>query len=151
MCFFPQIAQSSMQPSHTWGSTARLCNSQVVGETDDLIAVSKPASVPVHVCGQYRKNTVMALLEVERPDLGALHPVHRLDKPVSGLLLVAKNSAGANRVRAQIQVLLHVPNLAAPDTLGKCDQPMLTGHNMQQFLSLGALMSILCPHCCQPC
>lgn len=79
---------------------------QVVGETADLIAVCKPASVPVHVCGQYRKNTVMALLEVERPDLGTLLPVHRLDKPVSGLLLVAKNPAGANRIRAQIQVLL---------------------------------------------
>lgn len=84
--------------------TALLLFVQVVGETADLIAVSKPASVPVHVCGQYRKNTVMALLQVERPDLGTLHPVHRLDKPVSGLLLVAKNSAGANRVRAQIQV-----------------------------------------------
>ena len=93
--------------THEETQTYKKCSvTQVVGETDDLIAVSKPASVPVHVCGQYRKNTVMALLEVERPDLGTLLPVHRLDKPVSGLLLVAKNPAGANRIRTQIQVLM---------------------------------------------
>ena len=77
---------------------------QVVGETDDLIAVHKPASVPVHVSGQYRKNTVIALLEIERPDLGKLFPVHRLDKPVSGLLLIAKSAAAVNAVRSLIQV-----------------------------------------------
>ena len=77
---------------------------QVVAETDDLIAVHKPASVPVHVSGQYRKNTVMALLGIQRPDLGKLFPVHRLDKPVSGLLLIAKSAAAANAVRALIQV-----------------------------------------------
>ena len=76
----------------------------MVGETDDLIAVHKPASVPVHVSGQYRKNTVMALLQLERPDLGRLFPVHRLDKPVSGLLLFAKNAAAAHDVCTQIMV-----------------------------------------------
>lgn len=82
---------------------------QVVAETQDLIAVHKPASMPVHACGQYRKNTVLALLQVERPDLGKLFPVHRLDKPVSGLLLIAKTAAAANAVRTQITVSLHLP------------------------------------------
>ena len=81
-----------------------LCCLQIVAETDELIAVHKPASIPVHVSGQYRKNTVMALLQVERPDLGRLFPVHRLDKPVSGLLLIAKTAAAANDVRIQIMV-----------------------------------------------
>lgn len=84
---------------------------QVVAETEDLIAVHKPPSVPVHVSGQYRKNTVMALLQVERPDLGRLFPVHRLDKPVSGLLLIAKNAAAANVVRALITVSMPKPLL----------------------------------------
>ena len=77
---------------------------QIVAETDELVAVHKPASIPVHVSGQYRKNTVMALLQVDRPDLGRLFPVHRLDKPVSGLLLIAKTAAAANDVRTQIMV-----------------------------------------------
>ena len=80
---------------------------QIVAETDELIVVHKPASIPVHVSGQYRKNTVMALLQVERPDLGRLFPVHRLDKPVSGLLLIAKTAAAANDVRTQIMVRPH--------------------------------------------
>lgn len=75
-----------------------------MAETDELIVVHKPASIPVHVSGQYRKNTVMALLQVERPDLGRLFPVHRLDKPVSGLLLIAKTAAAANDVRTLIMV-----------------------------------------------
>ena len=80
-----------------------------MAETQNLIAVHKPASMPVHACGQYRKNTVMALLQVERPDLGKLFPVHRLDKPVSGLLLIAKTAAAAKAVGAQITVSLHLP------------------------------------------
>jgi len=80
-----------------------------VAETQDLIAVHKPASMPVHACGQYRKNTVMALLQVERPDLGKLFPVHRLDKPVSGLLLIAKTAAAAKAVGTQIMVSFHSP------------------------------------------
>lgn len=77
---------------------------QVVGVTDDLVAVSKPATWPVHATGQHRKNTVAGVLEATRPDLGSLHPVHRLDKPVSGLLLFARHSAAADNLRGLIQV-----------------------------------------------
>ena len=42
------------------------------------MAVGKPPTLPVHVSGQYRKNTVLAVLQAERPDLGTLLPVHRL-------------------------------------------------------------------------
>ena len=51
---------------------------QVLGESEDVVAVGKPPTVPVHVSGQYRKNTVLAILQAERPDLGPLLPVHRL-------------------------------------------------------------------------
>ncbi|KAL3150410.1 hypothetical protein ABBQ32_000248 [Trebouxia sp. C0010 RCD-2024] len=91
---------------------------EIVAETDELVAVHKPASIPVHVSGQYRKNTVMALLQVDRPDLGRLFPVHRLDKPVSGLLLIAKSAAAANDDQGKIlkayiaRVLGHFPSEA---------------------------------------
>ena len=85
---------------------------QVIAETDELVAVTKPASIPVHVAGQYRKNTVLAILQMSRPDLGSLHPVHRLDKPVSGLLLFAKSAKAAEGVRAQLTVSL---GLVPPD------------------------------------
>ena len=78
----------------------------MVGVTDDLVAVSKPATWPVHATGQHRKNTVAGVLEALRPDLGPLHPVHRLDKPVSGLLLFARSPAAADSLRKLIQVRL---------------------------------------------
>ncbi len=79
---------------------------QVLAVTDDVVAVYKPPTLPVHVTGQFRKNTVICVLRTLRPDLGPLHPVHRLDKPVSGLLLLARSPAAAARISADIQVLL---------------------------------------------
>ena len=66
--------------------------------------VVKPACLPVHTVGQYRKNTVLGVLQAERPDLGMLLCTHRLDKPVSGLMLLARNPAAANRMRKQLEV-----------------------------------------------
>lgn len=40
---------------------------QVLGETADIVAVTKPPCMPVHVAGQHRKNTVAGLLQVSSP------------------------------------------------------------------------------------
>ncbi|GAX79256.1 hypothetical protein CEUSTIGMA_g6696.t1 [Chlamydomonas eustigma] len=76
---------------------------EVLKETEDFLAVSKPACMPVHTVGQYRKNTVLGVLEAERPDLGTLYPTYRLDKPVSGLLLLAKSSSVAGNMRKLLE------------------------------------------------
>jgi 23S rRNA-/tRNA-specific pseudouridylate synthase len=75
----------------------------VLAATESMVAVYKPATVPVHPTGQYRKNTVLGLIAASRPDLGRLLPVHRLDKNVSGLLLMARDAASANRLREEVQ------------------------------------------------
>ncbi|KAL4434182.1 hypothetical protein ABPG75_000623 [Micractinium tetrahymenae] len=75
----------------------------VVGASADMVAVCKPAGMPVHVAGQYRKNTVLGVLTAERPDLGPLFPVHRLDKPVSGLLLFARSAEAAAALCRKIE------------------------------------------------
>ncbi|GBG64859.1 hypothetical protein CBR_g48327 [Chara braunii] len=56
----------------------------------------------VHSCGQYRKNTVMGILQAEE-NLGPLFPIHRLDRLVSGLLIFARNSSAAERFRKDVQ------------------------------------------------
>lgn len=135
-------------------------------ETDDLIAVHKPASIPVHVSGQYRKNTVMALLQVQRPDLGRLFPVHRLDKPVSGLLLIAKTAAAANDVRTQMMVRssslscqhkhisYHNKQDVPPAVLMQLDGNMLQVLNALQHKARGCTVllthSALTPVACRP-
>ncbi|KAK2077813.1 hypothetical protein QBZ16_004661 [Prototheca wickerhamii] len=75
----------------------------VLGCTAEVVAVAKPAGMPVHVSGQYRKNTVLGVLQAERPDLLPLHPAHRLDKPVSGALLFARSPAAADALRRRIE------------------------------------------------
>ncbi|CAI0395237.1 unnamed protein product [Linum tenue] len=78
------------------------CNVTVLQEEPDVVTVCKPATVPVHPCGQYRKNTVVGILEAEH-GLGPLFPVHRLDRLVSGLLILARNASKADLFRQEIE------------------------------------------------
>ena len=70
----------------------------------DLLAVSKPAGVPVHHAGRYRRNTLVEILQAEHPELGlggdtssssGLHVLHRLDRQVSGVLLLPRTPSAA--------------------------------------------------------
>ncbi|XP_057516334.1 RNA pseudouridine synthase 7 isoform X2 [Amaranthus tricolor] len=72
----------------------------VLKEEEDVLTVCKPASVPVHPCGQYRKNTIVGILEAEQ-GLAPLFPIHRLDRLVSGLLILARSSSKADTFRQQ--------------------------------------------------
>ncbi|KAJ4959969.1 hypothetical protein NE237_019879 [Protea cynaroides] len=74
----------------------------ILQKESDVLTVCKPASVPVHPCGQYRKNTVVGILQAEY-GLFPLFPVHRLDRLVSGLLILARTAAKADVFRQQIE------------------------------------------------
>jgi len=61
----------------------------VLYEDAHLLAVSKPAGLPVHPTARYHKNTLIVLLKTERP--GAFVSLgHRIDRETSGVLLVTK-------------------------------------------------------------
>ncbi|KAA8540657.1 hypothetical protein F0562_024424 [Nyssa sinensis] len=74
----------------------------ILQKEPDVLTVCKPASVPVHPCGQYRKNTVVGILQAEH-GLAPLFPVHRLDRLVSGLLILARSASKADIFRQQIE------------------------------------------------
>lgn len=74
----------------------------ILQKEPDVVTVCKPASIPVHPCGQYRKNTVVGILQAEH-GLAPLFPVHRLDRLVSGLLIFARNASKADLFRQQIE------------------------------------------------
>lgn len=61
----------------------------ILHEDDFLIAVNKPANLPVHPSGIFYKNTLLALLE-ERCKV-PLFPIHRLDRETSGIVLFGKD------------------------------------------------------------
>ncbi|CAB3411139.1 unnamed protein product [Caenorhabditis bovis] len=63
---------------------------RIIHESDDLLVVDKPPSLPVHACGQYAIHTVLGQLR-EHYDRKGLRVLHRLDRTTSGILLFAKN------------------------------------------------------------
>ncbi|XP_022921409.1 RNA pseudouridine synthase 7-like [Cucurbita moschata] len=75
---------------------------KILKEEAEVLTVCKPASVPVHPCGQYRKNTVFGILQAEH-GLAPLFPIHRLDRLVSGLLILSRNASKADLFRQQIE------------------------------------------------
>eukprot|EP01065_Artemidia_motanka_P024632 TRINITY_DN29529_c0_g1_i1.p1 TRINITY_DN29529_c0_g1~~TRINITY_DN29529_c0_g1_i1.p1 ORF type:complete len:358 (+),score=78.08 TRINITY_DN29529_c0_g1_i1:68-1141(+) len=56
-----------------------------------VVAVFKPAPLPVHRGGRYTRNTLVNLCERAWPDLAPLLPAHRLDADTSGVMLLARN------------------------------------------------------------
>jgi 23S rRNA-/tRNA-specific pseudouridylate synthase len=77
----------------------------LVGETDTMIAVNKPSSLPMHPCGAYRYNSLLQILTHEPliADQPKLYIVHRLDRVTSGLVVIAKNSEAANAISEEIR------------------------------------------------
>jgi 23S rRNA-/tRNA-specific pseudouridylate synthase len=51
----------------------------IIFEDDDIMAVDKPSSMPVHEGGNYKHNSLMGIMENEYGYKG-LKCVHRLDK-----------------------------------------------------------------------
>ncbi len=71
----------------------------VVFEDDHYLAVAKSGNIPVHACGIYIVNTLIARL---RDDFGAnVNLVHRLDRETSGVVVLAKHR-DANRLLARM-------------------------------------------------
>ena len=68
------------------------------GTTAQAVVVMKPASMPVHHCGQYRKNTVVGMLAAMH-GLTDIKPLHRLDRPVSGATLPTMTGRPASSQR----------------------------------------------------
>lgn len=68
-----------------------------------LVAVHKPSGLPVHRGGR-ESRFGMALLQMLRDHLGChLYPVHRLDRPTSGVLILALSQESAARLGAQFR------------------------------------------------
>ncbi|KAL2790382.1 RNA pseudouridylate synthase domain-containing protein 2 isoform 2, partial [Daubentonia madagascariensis] len=75
---------------------------RLLAENEDMVVVDKPSSIPVHPCGRFRHNTVIFILGKER-QLKELHPLHRLDRLTSGVLMFAKTAAVSERIHEQVR------------------------------------------------
>ncbi len=74
----------------------------VLYEDEHLLAVDKPALLPVHPTARYHKNTLINVLKAERPGQ-FLSLGHRIDRETSGCLLVAKSTAADRALKKVIE------------------------------------------------
>jgi 23S rRNA pseudouridine1911/1915/1917 synthase len=60
----------------------------IIYEDERLLAINKPAGLPVHPTARYHHKTVTAIMAQQRPGLALCH---RIDRETSGVLLLAKD------------------------------------------------------------
>jgi len=74
----------------------------ILYEDDDLLAVDKPAGLPVLPGGGYVENTLLHLLRLRTPE-GPPIPVHRLGRGTSGVLLFARSALARRQLAADFR------------------------------------------------
>jgi 23S rRNA pseudouridine1911/1915/1917 synthase len=81
-----------------WDEEEVLTALTILFEDPHLLAVDKPALVPVHPSARYYRSTVVKLLEASRPD-DRLYLAHRLDRETSGVLLLSRTPEADRAVK----------------------------------------------------
>jgi 23S rRNA pseudouridine955/2504/2580 synthase len=71
-------------------SLSGLIRSSIIYEDEFLIAINKPSNIAVH-SGSNVQYGVIEILRAQRPEANFIELVHRLDRPTSGCLLIAKD------------------------------------------------------------
>ena len=73
-----------------WDETPVPTEVGVIFEDEHLLAVNKPANLPVHPTARYHHNTLIKVMQAARPGQ-FLSLGHRLDRETSGIILVSKS------------------------------------------------------------
>ncbi|KAM3918110.1 pseudouridylate synthase RPUSD2 [Leptodactylus fuscus] len=102
----------------------------LLAESEDIVVVDKPSSLPVHPCGRFRHNTVIFILGKEH-NMKELHTIHRLDRLTSGVLMFAKtpevSKKMAELVRERKVEKEYVCRVCGefPEEMVTCEEPIL--------------------------
>lgn len=75
----------------------------VLWEDDDLLIINKPSGITVHAAALTGNGVTVEKMVARYLGGGAFHPVNRLDRGVSGVMVVAKNG----HAHARTMALLH--------------------------------------------
>ncbi len=88
---------------HDTPESVQIDRLEIIYQDNDIVAVNKPAGMLVHKSAMDRHETRFAL-QMTRDQIGRrVFPVHRLDKPTSGVLLFALNPGAARKLAMQFQ------------------------------------------------
>jgi 23S rRNA pseudouridine1911/1915/1917 synthase len=86
-----------------WDETPVPVDVPVLYEDEHLMAVNKPALLPVHPSARYHRNTLIKVLQAARPDCAFLSLAHRLDRETSGVIVLSKSRACDRAIKKQIE------------------------------------------------
>ncbi len=86
-----------------WDETPAPIDLPVLYEDEHLLAIDKPALLPVHPTARYHRNTVIKVLQAARPSSEFLSLGHRLDRETSGVMLVTKTRACDRALKKQLE------------------------------------------------
>ncbi|MFZ1864311.1 MAG: RluA family pseudouridine synthase [Polyangiales bacterium] len=101
----------------------------VLYQDEDIVAIDKPAGLPVHPSATYHKNTLTTLLR-ERFGDAAPQIAHRLDRETSGLLLCGRSRAAERALKLDFENrrvskrYLAIVRGVMPDDQGRIELPM---------------------------
>jgi 23S rRNA pseudouridine1911/1915/1917 synthase len=84
-----------------WDETPVPLEVPVLYEDEHLLAVDKPALLPVHPTARYHRNTLIKVMQEARPEVAFLSLGHRLDRETSGVILVSKTRACDRALKKQ--------------------------------------------------
>lgn len=116
-------------------------------EDEYIIALIKPADMPVHPVGGYQKNTLAnaaAFHAMQKGESYSFRPVNRLDKDTSGLVLAAKDRWSAAFLQGHCDkvytALCHGRIIGS----GTIDQPLRIkeGHSIQREIGEGGVRAV---------
>ncbi len=108
----PKKATTTKKMSHT-GKTERASwdlKKMIIQETNDYIVINKPSGLIVHPDANYTDGTLVDLLVEYNPAIAKIGEdpsrpgiVHRIDKDVSGLMVIAKNQDTFDNLKQQFK------------------------------------------------
>ncbi|MBD3627537.1 pseudouridine synthase [Cyclobacterium sp.] len=103
----------------------------ILYEDENYLAINKPVGVLVHKTPLERDPEALFAVQILRQQMGfKVYPLHRIDRPTSGILLFAKNGQAASRLQPQFagssikKYYLSIVRGFMPEEHGFIEQPL---------------------------
>lgn len=107
--FIPQLGQvlsaRLSEPERRSGIVSAYGPLDIIYEDDDVVVLNKQAMVTVHPCLGHFDNTIgnFLLYHYDKENMeGDFHPVHRLDRGTTGLMVVARHPHAQEKLKQQL-------------------------------------------------
>lgn len=106
---------------------------EILYQDEHLVAINKPSGLLVHRSEIDKRETLFAL-QLTRDQIGQrVYPIHRLDRPTSGVLLFALNSEVAKLMSEQL-INKQVDKRYLAVVRGYCEQELKIDHALKEIL-----------------